>query len=271
MKTYLAIFILLLLTIISCSKHEGNSAKKDSTSVEELKEGNLSQKPTEELIMKLLYGGYDKEQTEWNPKGKNLDPEIAKFSEGDNLFTSPILNETKKINGNDIIIFVTSSNLDGNDCHACAPFIGAFIFSNSSAGWQCEVKNYYIGEIGSYGEPPDVKIIDIGSSSIGLIFEGEDMNQGYNVKYVLIYTLFNNKFSESINLTTHSDNSGSDEEQWENNTTYKFVKGNNQEYDDLIIETTGKQYDDKLDKITSANKTVRYIFSNGKFRRTEAS
>ena len=163
------------------------------------------------------------------------------------------------------LVFVTSSTIEGNDCHACAPLIGAFVFTKSGDYWTCESKDFSIGEIGSYGEPAAVKTVQVGANSFALVFEDDDLVQGYSVEYAMIYPYFKNKFIEGISLTTHSDNSGTDEEKWEMKATYSFSPVDGQEFYELTVESKGTVFDDDANKIVDANKTEKYSFNQGKY------
>jgi hypothetical protein len=269
MKT-LILFLCFAVGFILCSCGEksgdAEKLKRDSAGAVLLSEGKLSEKPSDEVIMKLLYGDFNGTAANWSPKEKKFDKELTDFAEGEPLVTTIILKEAKTIDGIEKIFVITQSNIEGNDCRVCAPAIGAFVFAKKDSCWSCEIKNYYIGEIGAYGDAQDVRLIEIGPKTTGLLFEVVDMAQGYNYEGTLIYAMYKGHFAEGISFQTLGDNSGTEEDQWKKSATYKFQPSSDPEYFELIIETTGTEYDDNTNRIVNASSTKKYAFREGKYR-----
>jgi hypothetical protein len=268
MKKILVWGFLAAILLASCSDKSSDKDKlmSDSSGAVLLNDGKLKEKPNDEIIMKLLYGNYNGSVAVWNPKETKVDKELTNFAEGEQLISKIILKETKTIQGNESIIVVTQSNIEGNDCRVCAPAIGAFIFTKKDSAWFCDTKNYYIGEIGSYGEAQEVKLIEVGQNTIGLLFEVTEMTQGYYYEGSIIYPFYKGRFVEAINFQTLGNNNGADEEQWSKEAKFKFIPNSNEEYYDLIIETTGNEFDENTNRIVNATKTVIYAFKDGKYR-----
>ena len=257
MKRYLALFVLLIIGLASCSKKQ----EVDLSQFAKPEDFVSAEKPTEEIAMKLFFGTFGKkESTEWQADYLKDEKEVAKFAAQNKLYTSIELFETIKSGGTERLVLVTASNTKDADC---APFVSCFVFAKNDGKWRLESKDYYLSEIGSEGTCDPVKIIELGASGeFGLIFTGVDET---NAEYALVYAYYKNAFTEAIHFITANDDGGTDEQEWEFKSDYKFERGAAGGWYDLSVKTTGNQYDSESQKLIDMNKTEQYSFSAGKY------
>jgi hypothetical protein len=260
MKRMLIFFLLIAIGISACSKKE----QTDLTQFAKPEDFVSAEKPNEETAMKLLFGKYGKkEETIWQADYLKDEKEVAKFAGKNQLSTSVELFETVKASDGEKLVLVTASNIKDNDCATCAPFVSCFVFAKKDNKWKLESKDYYLSEIGSYGACDKAKIAVLGSSGeFGLIFEGEDETEA---SYAIIYTYYKNSFTDAAHFITGNDDGGLDDQEWSFKSEYKFEQGKSGNWYDMVVTTTGNQYDSESSKMIDMNKTDRYTFSNGKY------
>ena len=152
---------------------------------------------------------------------------------------------------------------DTYDCHACAPVLSFIEFKmQGNDGWIMGSKHIGVLETGSWGEPPSMKFLKIGSVRWGLVVESGYTAQGESTTVTRIYSANLGKFSEIFSETTYEGNANNDE----NSDSYYELNSNiavkpiiGAEFYDLILskhETKGK------------NKTVSqvpYKFNGSKY------
>jgi hypothetical protein len=84
------------------------------------------------------------------------------------------------------IVITATMPPGGHACHACAPLIGGAVFSQSGEQWVVEAVNKYIAVMGKNGETDgeSISLAKIGPSRYGVLFQGDDVHQGYMSNYV---------------------------------------------------------------------------------------
>lgn len=231
------------------------------------KEFITNQSLSVEIAMQYLYGNYDSKNknSKWDPLKKNFNNYITEWASGNIVYTRMFLQKSIFEDGVEKFILITSTNYEDNMCHACGNIFGSFIFEKLTDGWYLVSKNYYFAELGAWGEAPEGEFISIGVGKIGLHFKIGYSEQGYYTESSTIFPLFENNFIEGITIITHEDNEGVGENLYSFDAKFTFEKGENPEYFDIVVKTTGTRYDYNSDKVVSNNETERYRFVNGKY------
>ena len=96
-----------------------------------------------------------------------------------------------------LVLFSTNSYFGGelSTCHACAPQMGAALFTRSDNGGEESVWNLinfrkFLGFFGAWGEPGSVGIVKIGPSRFALEISSEYTGQGYSETRVQWFDIF---------------------------------------------------------------------------------
>ena len=66
------------------------------------------------------------------------------------------------------VLLITAANPEGWDSHGQAPTIGGALFEKVPGGWKAAVRTPEIARIGSFGKPPDGRLVQIGPKRWGL-------------------------------------------------------------------------------------------------------
>jgi tetratricopeptide (TPR) repeat protein len=165
-----------------------------------------------------------------------------------------------------------SENGDFEDCHACAPKIGAVTYRNENNEWKLISKQNNFGELGQYGDAPvqEQKIQKYPLKNEKIVFL---LNDGYGNmgefntgKDVLMF--INNNWSIKGYITTNEEGGSVDDNEDDSINKYWKYDGkilkikSEKEYPDFEVIETGTIYDDSKSRITTPDNS-RYTF-NGK-------
>lgn len=178
--------------------------------------------------------------------------------------------------GKHIIITATVPAGEHYECHACAPLIGGAVFRRSGKRWVLEAENKYITVTGKFGSTDRevIRLAKIGSSRYGVIFQGDDVHQGYISNYVSLIVPYGKSLVEALQFFIEGpgsaacpDNTGEGFINFEEQgIDVRYIKGESQiSYYD--IETIVRYNSGPCDQV-KAVKEVRYFrFIGGKYYR----
>ena len=183
--------------------------------------------------------------------------------------TSIVLNKSFTQNGKLKQIIVTQSKDKTSECHGCAPIVGISTLTKTNNNWSVENKIDYIARIGTWGKTPKPKLLEIGKDNYGLIFEEGYTGMGMTTTRTYITAKINDKYKPVLTVdNTYTDNAGICGEEtkqlcYKYDSTYKFVK-DNQKFYPIVFTYKGTDTDGN-EKVISANKTIKYIFSKDQY------
>ena len=175
-----------------------------------------------------------------------------------------------------MIITATVPAGEHYECHACAPLIGGAVFRRSGRRWVLEADNKYITVTGKFGSTDRevIRFAKIGPSRYGVIFQGDDVHQGYISNYVSLIVPYGKSLVQALEFFVEGpgdaacpDNAGEDFGNFEEpGIDVRYVKGESQTsyYD---IETIVRYNSGPCGQV-KAVKEVRYFrFIDGKYER----
>jgi len=155
-------------------------------------------------------------------------------------------------------------------CHGCfAPISGA-IFVKKGNDWSSETRNDYLGEIGEWGIPPQGKLVKIGRDKYGFLFLDTFNQQGASITSLTLFSNVNGKLKrilgipeiawKQIDITRDTE-----KKLWDYSSTVKFIPGDNTDYFDLILTTTGTKPGQDITQVETVNEKKTYIFNGSEY------
>ena len=115
-----------------------------------------------------------------------------------------------KYNQDDERFVVALSSIgDDFECHACAPLLSFIEFKKQdNDGWIIGRKNIGIFREGSWGSPPSLKVMIIGTNNWGIVTQGGYTSTGIHSESTTIYANIAGTYQEVFSETTEEDHSG---------------------------------------------------------------
>lgn len=164
--------------------------------------------------MEVIYGLYDRdiECSKWVCMPHEAKRFESKASSGGTLHTRPAgvfpipAKEGRKML---LLTETLSREKEGwEDCHACAPILGAAMFQEIDGAWFIEALEKDMGELGSYGTLPPSSLMTLGPDFHGVRFDYGYTAQGITSGGILIIGMVDGKFEELLSVDTDYDNLG---------------------------------------------------------------
>ena len=161
------------------------------------------------------------------------------------------------------------------DCHACAPLIGAALFSRKAGEWVAESFNPAVMVYGQFGHPPDAQFVAIGPRRMGVELTLNYGGQGEYTTTAAILVPWRGDFTEAF-WTTMADRY--EDCKFSKLPCYKYTKkmhfiaGTNPEYFDISLESSGTNITgtEPPQRIrVSGIETLQ--FASGKYERTQGA
>jgi len=225
--------------------------------------------------MKTLYGNFDQTKGESTFVMKEAGPEGAFFPKGATVKVQPYFVQSAEDSGTIKVFFLTQgipAQDEPFDCHACAPLIGAAVFAKKDGAWTVEARDLDSTIAGGWGRPPEARLLRIGPRKKGVELKVGGGGQGVTVVGVSILVPWNGSVSEALVQVISDDNGGycGNEEGmmpcYSTHTSIGFVKGENTEYDDVIVKTAGTRLSKSAPyKAEKVDETERRVLRNGKY------
>lgn len=89
--------------------------------------------------------------------------------------------------------------------------VSALVYRQKNGQWQQESLNREIGQVGLYGDAPNItqaQILPIGPDRMGFLFAVKDLHHGQGSRYVVVFDYFRGRFSDAGVIETGADNAG---------------------------------------------------------------
>jgi hypothetical protein len=194
--------------------------------------------------MIALYGNYDPSTGIAGvtlPPGETLDEKAA-------VDVHPLFVASVPDTGNTEVFLVTFAVPSDDDfsCHVCTPLLGVSLFKKSVSGWTVEASQQLKIGGGVDGNPPQAELFQFGPQHFGIKLKLDSSAQGEEATDVSFLVPWAGSFSNSLNVRIENDNlEGCGPQSYRQSLcfsfhkTIKFVAGDDPEYYDVIIETSG--------------------------------
>lgn len=232
--------------------------------------------------MEVVYGLYDKniECSRWVCKPHEEKTFAAKLS-GDGALYSRASGVHEIKEGEDRrMLLLTETLARGKEgwesCHACAPIVGAAMFMEVEGDWYIEALRKDLDEIGSWGEMPPSKLVQIGPQAWGARLDYGSTNQGITEGGMELIGIAKDRFEVLADLETNFSNEGMFFEGAEADGAYafdseiSFEPSDNPEYWDLIVTTTGRKPIEESGEIEEFKKVRRFILQGTSYQEAGA-
>ncbi|MEM9538523.1 MAG: hypothetical protein AAGA60_03315 [Cyanobacteria bacterium P01_E01_bin.42] len=252
-----------------------------------------------ETALRVMHGSQDTEynfsdgnyRVRWKPNEEKNNLLFYKPSGFTEVESSIVLDysyvegdRTKNIILTQAIPWKDHQRYDGWFCRNCAPPISGAVFAlrteNEKSNWYLESYDFGIAAPGGGGRlSSDREVISIGSAKKAVMFRHVSSPSGGNLEFLTILSdvagNFERIFFEKIGDDNHGHPllSGLQKRQksvWENSSTVKFVSGQNPDYYDILIETSGTRYVQETNLVSDEFREIkRYIFKDEKYTLVE--
>lgn len=277
--SFLLLFSTGCIAFLPIGKKERSEKQEEVIAVEQ-SNNSFQGEFREEEAMRLLYGNYDTEQSQskWQPDRKKID-DLGFYNGDEPFYATAILNDTFSENGKERRVLITQSAPKNHDCHACAPLIGGAFFTKVGDIWQLDSQEKYIGTYGSFGQPPDFDIEQIGPNKHAIITELNFLHMGIATSSLALLVEDKGRINEVLlfsELASNNEGAGCEDYDEDENSLktapkcfsyesdYDFEPGQNPDFYDLKIKRTGTMQDNE-GKVKPVNETFVYRFLNGKY------
>ncbi len=230
--------------------------------------------------MEVIFGLYDKniECSQWVCKPHEAKRFESKAAGKGVLFTRAAGSYPLETSQGKKMLLLTetlSREKDGwEDCHACAPILGAAMFQQIDGAWFIEALQKDLGEMGSWGQLPANKLVKIGPDMYGVIFNDGYTAQGITERQIEILGLVDGKFNILLTENTSYNNEGmfadpkTEPGAFKYDTEISFQEKEAGAPFELILTRKGTRPKDGHDgdgPIVKFSETLRYKIQNGKY------
>jgi hypothetical protein len=151
------------------------------------------------------------------------------------------------------------------DCDACSVPIRAAIFAKQDDTWHAEWRDATDGfGFGITTQTPAGQLVQIGPNRYGFLFRDPLTGQGYSASALTLCANVHGRFIQILSLPFYSEslaNPGAAWANWKYDSTYQFVAGENADYYDLRIATTGTKVVNG--QLTPVQTAVVYTYQPG--------
>jgi len=161
-----------------------------------------------------------------------------------------------------------------SDCeaHACGATLKGAVFVKPDNSWQLETAAEKMTEVGSYGQAPEAKLIQVGHDHYGVLFTGSEVHMGYTTDYAMLITSVEGALQPVLLVNTGQTNSGTcDNSSTELANCYhyqvdlKFVAGDHPQYYDIHATRKGTEADPQ-GHIVPVKETKVFTFMNDQYQ-----
>jgi hypothetical protein len=174
--------------------------------------------------------------------------------------------------GQNQFLVATFAIPDGDyECHACQPLIGEALLKKSAGGWTVEASEKPDLLSGAWGVPPGTEVFQFGPHHFGIKLTNTDGGQGAMSTNIYLLVPWAGGFSNAFSDFVEEDNSGYCGTQapspcYAYHSDLKFVKVDNSDYYDLVIETSGTKLPSSgTGAIENMSGVKRLHFVDGKY------
>jgi hypothetical protein len=196
------------------------------------------------FAMNALYWNYDTAGGTSTSTAPLTGLEYTNFQAGQKVSVKPFFAAADSTTS-EVFLATFAVPADGEfDCHACAPLVGVAVFEKSGAAWKVEASEKPDIIFGQYGNPAKAQLFQVGPSHSGIELSDTDGGQGVADSHVMFLVPWKGGFSQAyagIVASNNSDYCGpqADSPCYAYKSNLKFVKGDNADYYDFAIESSG--------------------------------
>jgi len=153
-------------------------------------------------------------------------------------FTVLLQKDFKQNQQNKRMVIQAKSTGDG---HVSGATLRGAVLVKQGMTWQVESATADLGELGSWGQPPEAQLIKIGPDQYGVFFKSNGTGQGVSTENTSLVTAVGTKLKEVFSLETSENNGGVCESAdcYDYETKLEFVPGRNPDYFDINAVTKG--------------------------------
>ncbi len=168
------------------------------------------------------------------------------------------------------VLLITAANPEGADSRGQAPTIGGAVFEKVPGGWKVLIRTPAIAEMGSYGRPPDGRLVQIGPKRWGVEYTPGFSNMGITTGGFALIAEGNGALRQVLALTgTSEENGGACDEDEDNcyafDSEARYVPGGNADWFDVEIITSGSRAG-RDGKAEDFSETKRFVFDGKAYR-----
>jgi hypothetical protein len=155
-------------------------------------------------------------------------------------------------------------------CNACEPLLGAQLWLRQGTTWCLKAEDRAIASMGSMGAFTylRVDVVKAGSERSGVLFEDDCGKGGYGSIRSVLLIPDGEGFNIAFDEVTAEDNIGMygehEKQSFQYNAKISFIPGQNAEYYNLRIVTSGTKMDDGNRRI-SWNREKIYVMEKGRY------
>jgi hypothetical protein len=209
--------------------------------------------------MELIFGLYDRdiECSKWICEVRERQPFAEKRSRNGYLYTRAADQYVIREGRNGQVLLLTETLSRGGDgwedCVACAPILGAALFTSIDGAWFVESIKKDIAQIGAWGKLPPSELIAIGPQTWGLRFDYGYTAQGTQIGSMALMSTVDGQFQIIADVHTRFSNEemfleGEGEElKYSYNSELTWVAGDNTDIHDMYVYTVGRRPEDGMD------------------------
>lgn len=209
--------------------------------------------------MEVIFGLYDREVecSRWICKARELPSFAGKASREGVVHTRAAGAFPFVADGQKKVILLTetlSRDRSGwESCHACAPILGAALFSQVDSAWFVEALQKNITEIGAWGELPARNLVKIGPETYAIALDYTYSGQGNTIGGTLLVAFGDGTIRQVADVHTRYSNEdmflpGEDGGYaYSYTSTISFQEGSNTHINDLVVATTGRRPSDGME------------------------
>jgi hypothetical protein len=168
----------------------------------------------------------------------------------------------------------------GFDCHSCEPAIGVAQFVWQDQKWKLEKANATVSFYGSWGGPPVVNLVAIGSSQYGVLLSKDDGGQGYMFGFKWLLAPIGKTVVEVWKLQDEQDNFGAYDPKGVDGPSIRYRSAaairfscifddscaNGNGYFDIEVISRGLDESGPKTSLKAQNWTDVYQFKDGKYK-----
>lgn len=186
----------------------------DSSAQDEQRRQYIEGAFTVPAAMEVVYGLYDREFecSKWVCKPTEKKSFAGKTDKSGTLHTRaagvyPI--DSKDGKKMLMLTETLSREKDGwENCHACAPILGAAMFQQIDGAWFIEALKKDLDVIGAWGELPSNKLVKFGPDMQGVLFNYGSAGQGVSNNGIELVGILDGKFKVLLDVHTDFSNEG---------------------------------------------------------------
>jgi len=232
----------------------------------------------EETALSSLFGNYDSVE---KSSSVTVIGRLDSLSHAGKL--TLILDSPFSQRGAEKHLLVTSTTVEGEDCHACGARIGTYLFANRAGRWVPEIADTEVDQFGTFGHAfgiPDrdhpngadgrAQAVKLGPDLYGFSLTGNDGAQGVRFTSELFIVPVENHYQPVLSLSLEQGNADYcgpgaviPTPCYGYKSTVRLLNSAHAGYFDIEVDQAGTEYSDQ--GIIPANHKSVYFFSGDKY------